>query len=162
MNDDIAQAFIAQAKRHLIEEFLPKLRRCITELSAQQLWWRPNQNSNSVGNLLLHLEGNVRQWIIAGLAGKPDNRRRDEEFAQREAIPAGRLMQRLERTVEEAIQVMEGLDTASLLEKRPIQVYQVSGLQAIFHVVEHFSHHTGQILYITKSVKDIDLHLYDL
>ena len=162
MNDSIAQAFIAQAKRHLTQEFLPKLRRCVAELSPQQLWWRPNQNSNSVGNLLMHLEGNLRQWIIAGLGGQPDDRRRDQEFAQRKAIPGDRLMQSLEETVQEAIQVMERLDAPSLLEEHSIQVYQATGLEAIFHVVEHFSYHTGQILYITKSVKDVDLRLYDL
>ncbi|MEE8585388.1 MAG: DinB family protein, partial [Acidobacteriota bacterium] len=138
------------------------LRRSVAQLSPQQLWWRPNQNSNSVGNLLMHLEGNVREWIIAGLGSQPYHRRRDQEFAQRKAIPADRLMQSLEQTVEEAIQVMERLETPSLLEKRPIQVDQVTGLEAIFHVVEHFSYHTGQILYITKSVKDVDLNFHDL
>src|SRR6266566_6608507 len=107
---DIGQAFIARAQHHLGEDFLPKIERCLGLLNDQQVWWRANEQSNSVGNLLLHLSGNVRQWIICGLGGADDKRNRDSEFAQREMIPRSEVFGRLKQTVEEAVGVLSGLD----------------------------------------------------
>lgn len=160
MNEDLAQAFLSQAREHLSEDFMPRLQKCVQELSPQQLWWRPNETCNSVGNLLLHLSGNVRQWIIAGVGGQPDTRRRDEEFAARQGGPADQLMDHLQSTVEEACQVLQSLTAQDLLDSRRIQVYDVSVLSAVFHVVEHFSHHVGQVIYITKFLRDKDLEFY--
>ncbi len=161
MSEAIARSFSLQAQRHLREDFMPKIRRCLDELSPEQVWWRPNPHSNSVGNLLLHLQGNVRQWILAGLGGRPDNRHRDGEFSSRDPIAAARLFNQLEETLRESFAVIDGLDVAQLLRKRRIQAYEVDGLQAVFHVIEHFSYHTGQIVYITKFLLDKDLAFYD-
>ncbi len=162
MDSGLARAFVEQAKHHLKGDFLPKLKACVSELSDEQLWWRPNENSNSVGNLLMHLSGNVRQWLIAGVGGEPDSRNRPLEFSQRDPLSKSELMVGLERTLDEAFEVLDSLTTEGLLADRPIQVYRVSCLQAIFHVVEHFSYHLGQITYITKMLRDVDLEFYDL
>ncbi|HSR53498.1 MAG TPA: DinB family protein [Acidobacteriota bacterium] len=160
MNEDLSQAFITQAQKHLRDDFMPRLGKCVDQLTHEQLWWRPNENCNSVGNLLLHLSGNVRQWIIAGVGGQPDTRQRDEEFAARQSGQASQLMEKLQATVDEACQVLDSLTAADLLETRRIQVYDVSVLSAVFHVVEHFSHHVGQVIYITKALRDRDLEFY--
>lgn len=162
MNAEAAEAFISQAKHHLTRDFLPKLRACVKLLSDEQIWWRANENTNSVGNLLLHLAGNVRQWIIAGMGTAEDTRKRDAEFSARGPIPGKELLEKLESAVTEAVAVLDSVDRTRLLEKRPIQIYDVTGLQAIFHVVEHFSYHTGQIIYITRLLKNVDLKFYRL
>lgn len=158
----VAKEFIAQAKSHLQEEFLPRIQECVNSLSDEQIWWRPNLTSNSVGNMLLHLCGNVRQWIISGLGKAEDCRIRHEEFEERGPIPREDLLEKLESTVREALVVLEQFDPETLLEVRRIQVYDTTSLQAVFNVVEHFSGHTGQIIYVTKMLKDKDMRFYDL
>ncbi len=159
--NQLGQAFLERAQFHLAEDFLPKIERCIESLNDEQVWWRANEQSNSVGNLLLHLSGNVRQWIICGLGGGDDKRNRDSEFAQREMIPRAEVFGRLKQTVEEAVGVLADLDPDTLLEKRAIQGLDVSMIEAILHVVEHFSMHTGQIILLTKMMIGRDLAFYD-
>lgn len=160
--NELGTAFIARAQHHLTNDFLPKIDRSVKLLTDDQIWWRANPESNSIGNLLLHLSGNVRQWIISGLGGATDARHRDAEFAQREIIARDELFNRLKQTVEEAVAVLGRLDTDRLLEIRTIQGFEVSMLEAILHVVEHFSMHTGQIILLTKLLSAEDLHFYDL
>lgn len=160
MESKIGQAFIEQAVRHLTVDFLPKIGECLGRLSDEQIWWRPNEVSNSCGNLILHLCGNVRQWILSGVGGQPDVRKRSLEFSQREPLGREDLQRRLEGTVSEAVEVLNSLDETELLETHTIQIYTVSTLQAVFHVVEHFSYHTGQIAYITKLLTSDDLGFY--
>ncbi len=159
---DIGQAFIKQSQHHLAEDFLPKIERCVSTLNDDQIWWRPNEESNSIGNLLLHLSGNVRQWIVCDLGGATDQRDRDSEFAQREQITNSEVFGKLKQTVNEAVDVLGKLDSDALLEKRRIQGLDVSRLEAVLHVVEHFSMHTGQIILLTKLLTATDLHFYDL
>ena len=158
---DIGQEFIARSRFHLTQDYLPKIERCLNLLSDKQIWWRANPQSNSIGNLLLHLSGNVRQWIVTGLGHAADMRDRDAEFAQREVISREELVARLQQTLQEADVVLGNLDTNYLLEKYPIQGFNVSALEAILHVVEHFSMHTGQIIMLTKFFTEIDLEFYD-
>ncbi len=158
---DLGQAFIARSQHHLAEDFLPKIERCLGQLTDEQIWWRANEQSNSIGNLLLHLSGNVRQWIVCGLGDATDSRDRDSEFAQRTQIPRAELFERLKRTVNEAVATLARLDPDKLLEKHRIQGLEVSALEAVLHVVEHFSMHTGQIILLTKLLTATDLHFYD-
>ena len=160
--NEIGAAFIAQSRYYLAKDYLPKIERSLALLNEEQIWWRSNPQSNSVGNLLLHLSGNVRQWIVVGLGGATDTRDRDAEFAQRNAIPRDELIGRLKQTLHEADETLAALDPARLLEKVRIQGLEVSVLEAILHVVEHFSMHAGQIVYITKLLTAHDLHFYDL
>ena len=113
-----------------------------------------------MGNLVIHLCGNVRQWILSGLGGAPDDRNRPGEFSEEGPIPRAELLQRLERTLQEAMGVIEKTDPEALLEKRTVQGFPVSRLSVLIHVVEHFSYHTGQIAYAVKSRKDVDLGFY--
>jgi uncharacterized damage-inducible protein DinB len=158
--DALAAAFVAESRRRLRAEYLPKIRVAVATLGARNLWWRPNSRSNSAGHLLLHLEGNLRQWIVHGLGGAADVRRRSAEFEPHAAPPARLLLARLERARREADAVLARLRPADLLARRTIQGYRVTGMQAVYHVVEHFSGHTGQILYLAKLRRGVDLALY--
>jgi uncharacterized damage-inducible protein DinB len=162
MNNDVGKAFLVQARTHLIEDFMPKIEKCLDVLSEEDIWWRAHETNNSVGNLLLHLSGNVRQWIVSGLGGKPDSRRRALEFSERNAIPKKTVWLKLQDSMAEASQVLETFPVEQLLEKRKIQGFDETALQAVFHVVEHFALHTGQIIYITKLRQNKDLKFYSL
>lgn len=158
---DIAQAFIAQSRSLLMTDHLPRIERCLEKLSDEQVWWRANDESNSIGNLLLHLSGNVRQWIVSGLGGKADKRVRQEEFDERRVLPRSELLSRLKDTLAEADAVLAEIEPSSLLEARRIQGNDVTVLEAVYHVVEHFSMHAGQIILLAKMFRAEDLRFYD-
>ena len=159
--NDTGQEFISRSRYHLSEDFLPKIERCLERLTDEQIWWRPNEQSNSIGNLLLHLSGNARQWIVCGVGGDTDSRDRDAEFAQRDVIARDELHSVLKRTLADVDATLAQFDADRLLERRSIQGLDVSVLEAILHVVEHFSMHTGQILMMTKMLTNADLAFYD-
>lgn len=142
--------FIERAVHHLREEYLPRIERASSAMPREDLWWCPHRSTNSVGNLLLHLEGNVRQWILHGLGGQPDGRDRDAEFRAEDGATRAQLLAELRGTVEDACAVIEALDDRDLLGRRRIQGFETSGLAAVLHVVEHFSWHCGQIVWIAK------------
>ncbi len=155
-----AAEFLDASRGFLRNDFLPRMKQCISVLKEEDIWWRPNEASNSIGNLMLHLEGNMRQWILEGLGGIPSRRDRDSEFSERSPIPKAALLARLEQTVTEVDGILETFDGGQLLAQRRIQVYDVSSLQAIYHVVEHFSYHLGQVLYICKLRTGRDMEFY--
>ena len=147
---DIATAFITQSRRYLATEYPTKIQRCLDVLPADAIWRRDDETSNSIGNLLLHLSGNVRQWIVSGVGGAPDARHRRAEFDAREGDDGSALMECLLATVRDADAVLASLDAVRLAERRTIQGRDVRVLDAVYHVVEHFSMHTGQIILLAK------------
>jgi uncharacterized damage-inducible protein DinB len=158
---EVPEAFIAHARSLLMGDYLPKIERCLERLTDADAWWRASEESNSVGNLILHLSGNARQWIVSGLGGTSDLRVRQAEFDERALLPRAELLARLKETLAEVDAVLSALDTSSLMERRPVQGHEVTGLEAVFHVVEHFSMHTGQIILLTKMLSRKDLRFYD-
>jgi len=159
---DVSRAFIQNARQLLKEEYFTKVERCVERLTDEQLWWRPNSESNSIGNLLLHLSGNARQWIVSGLGGETDKRERQAEFDERRIIARDELLALLRTTIAEVDHVLAEFAPARLLDSFPIQGTQSTALAAIFHVTEHFSMHVGQIVYITKQLTAKDMRFYDL
>ncbi len=161
---EIARAFLAHARALLSADYLPRIEHCLAALAAADIWWRPNPASNSIGNLLLHLAGNARQWIVCGVGGARDVRARDSEFAAtgNEGLSVDELRAHLRLTLAEVDEVLAQLDPTQLLATRTIQGRaDVSVLEAVFHVVEHFSMHTGQIILLTKARTARDLAFYD-
>jgi uncharacterized damage-inducible protein DinB len=159
--NEAAQTFIIKARSFLSDDFLPKIERCLAELSDEDVWWRANPESNSIGNLILHLTGNVRQWIVSGIGGSVDDRVRQQEFDARDGLTRAELLARLRQALLEVDNVLASLDVSLLMERRLIQGNEVGVLEAVFHVVEHFSMHTGQIILLTKMLKTSDLKFYD-
>jgi uncharacterized damage-inducible protein DinB len=150
MTTSAASLFLECSRYFLGTEYLTKLKSAVAALPADALWWRPNDQSNSVGNLLLHLTGNIRQWIVNGVGGVPGSRDRDGEFSARGGQTAAVLMADLENVLAEVDHILSALTPDELLEGRTIQGRDLTVLEAIFHVVEHFSHHLGQILLVVK------------
>lgn len=157
----LKEAFISDILRRLFEESLPRIKTCLEKLTTEQIWWRPNENSNSIGNLVLHLNGNVRQWILSGIAGEPDLRERQLEFSGRPHMNAHALASLLDTLEQDTHPVIRQIPLQELLRERPVQVYHETGIAILIHVTEHFSYHTGQIAYITKMLLDSQVHFYD-
>lgn len=155
-----AQSFIKYAGEKL-EQNGAQIARCVDLLSDQELWRRANEHCNSIANLLLHMRGNMHQWIVAGVGGEEFARDRPAEFAARDGRGRRELLDSLLDTLTRARHIIAAQSTDSLAIPRNIQGYEVTTLVAIFHVVEHNSFHTGQIVHMTKVLRDVDLSLYD-
>ena len=159
--DAIAQTFLDKSRRLMTSDYVPKIERCLDELADDDIWWRPNEASNSIGNLVLHLCGNVTMWILGGVGRLPFERNRQQEFDERRSISAAELRSRLRDVVQRADDVMGAVGSDELLSRRQIQGYDVTVLEAIYHVVEHFGMHTGQIIMLSKARVGHQLNLWE-
>lgn len=159
MEAELARIFLDASVRRL-DQLAGRIAGCLDRLTPAQIWTRGTENENAVGNLVLHLCGNVRQWIGFGVGGLEDIRVRDREFSARGGMAPPELKQALETAVREAAAIIGKLTAAELLELVTIQNYKVTKLEAVYHVVEHFSHHAGQIIYATKRFTGEDLGFY--
>ena len=143
-----------------LRQMYERIETCLGNLSDDQIWWRGAEAQNAVGNLVLHLCGNLGQWIVSGVGGTPDTRHRDAEFAARGKVGREELLRLLRERLEETGAVIGTVSAERLSERITPQQYEVTVLEAIYHVVEHFSHHTGQIIYATKLITQRDLGFY--
>ena len=157
---DLTNELIQQAIFRLNEN-TPRIEKCLNQLTEEDVWKRPNDSSNSVGNLILHLCGNITQYIISSLGDQEDLRERDKEFETTGGYTKSELLEKLMLTVDQAVEVIRNMDEESLMEIRSVQGFTYSGVANIVHVVEHYSYHTGQIAFWTKLLKDTDLGFYD-
>jgi uncharacterized damage-inducible protein DinB len=156
----LVRDFLDHARRKLTEH-MAQIDRCSRLLGPDEMWQRVNEHTNSVGNLILHLTGNVRQWILTGLGGEPLIRDRPAEFAERGPRPTAEVVGALAQVVAWAGDILARLELSAVEARYTIQGYEVSGLVAVFHVIEHFAGHTGQIVHITKALKNVDLSVFD-
>ena len=155
-----SQEFRSQAIFRL-EEKKAHIAKCLQLLRESDTWWQPNDASNSIGTIILHLCGNIRQYIIASVGGQPDTRERDLEFSTRDSHDKATLLKLISGTIDEACAVVQDCSEAELLRVRQVQGFSFSGLGAILHAVEHLSYHTGQIAYLVKLRNDQQIGLYD-
>ena len=135
--------------------------KCLAELTDSEIWQRPNAASNSMGNLILHLCGNMRQYIVASLGESQDNRNRDLEFSTTSGYSREQLVTMLSDTIGAVKHTIKSCTDKQLLKKRKVQGFDLTGVGIIIHVVEHFSYHTGQIAFWVKLLKDKDLGFYE-
>jgi len=149
---DVAQAFLGDSRRFLTQDYLPQIERCVAQLTPEQIWSRAGESSNSIGNLMIHLAGSSRQWAHETIMGKPTGRDRQSEFDRRDPIPTERLVSDLRAAVEEVDRVLAALPGESLLTTRNRHGEDLTVLWCVYHIVEHFSMHTGQINSMTKAL----------
>jgi uncharacterized damage-inducible protein DinB len=150
MDAQSGRLFLDRARFLLLTEYRTKIRLAVETLPEDALWGRANDQSNSVGNLLLHLTGNVRQWLVSGVGGAPDIRHRATEFAAQGGPPRAELLANLNQLLDDVERVLDGVTPDTLVERRTIQGRDVTVLDAIFICVEHFSMHLGQIILLAK------------
>lgn len=159
--DAMTSLLVHQARYRILEESIPRIRMCLNQLDEDQVWFRPNPDMASIGNLVLHLCGNARQWILAGMLGQKDERNRDAEFDESGPLPLDELVRILDELEEDIIDGLSKIDTEHLLETYSIQVFQETGVSVLVHVIEHMSYHTGQIARDTKRMLGVDLGFYN-
>ncbi len=155
-----AETFLSRSRYWLTKEYPIKLRHCVNALPPGTVWARPNDGSNSIGNLLVHLAGNVTEWILGGVGGQTISRYRAGEFAQKEGRDGPALLDDLEAVLLKADSVLAGLSEKNLERSIMIQGRETTVVGAIYHVVEHFAMHTGQIVLLTKIYAPGKIHFY--
>ncbi|WP_025742070.1 DinB family protein [Aquimarina pacifica] len=153
MEKEIVEEFIEQIIYRL-DESTRMVTLSFDHLSDDDIWKRSNDLSNSVGNLVLHLCGNIRQYAISSLGNSEDTRVRDQEFDATEGFSKKDLLDKLIDTVETAKRVLKSCAASELLRKREVQGFTFSGIGIAIHVTEHYSYHTGQIAFWTKQLKN--------
>ena len=151
--------FIQDCIQHL-NEYTQRIHNCLQLLTEEEVWHKPNDASNSVANLILHLCGNMTQYVLSSLGGVPDERRRDLEFSTTGGLTKEELFAKLSTVVTAVAEVVRQQDDASLLQTRTVQVFQKTGVAIILHITEHYSYHTGQIALLTKLMTNQDLGFY--
>ncbi len=160
MNNKLIQIIKSEYQVRVIDECLVRIKQCLNTLNSGEIWLRQNPNTNSVGNLVLHLSGNIRQYIISGVGGAEDTRIRDMEFETSRNETRAFLIDLLDQTLVESNTVVQTLSDVEFIQEVTIQGFEHTRLSAIIHVIEHLSYHTGQITYFTKFIKDIDTAYY--
>jgi len=150
MDQQIATIFLAEIERRLFAECFPRLTKCISMLSEEQIWSRPNQISNSLGNIVLHLKGNTRQWMGTTFGGRSDDRRRAAEFSESGPLPKAHLLRMVSELQTDLEGIFKEIKQEDLLKEYDVQVYRETGLAILVHVTEHFSYHVGQATYLVK------------
>ena len=159
--ENIAIQALVESLIFRLDEKTEMITKCLHQLSEEELWQKPNQVSNSVGNLMLHLCGNIRQYIISGLGNQQDTRERDLEFSISGGFDKAALLKKLDMVLEEAKSVLRTMDDQAWLADYQVQGFQLSGVGIALHVVEHYAYHTGQIALWTKLLKAQDLGFYE-
>lgn len=151
-----------ELRLRILEESFPRIIKCVNLLDEQQLWWTPNENMNSVANLILHLNGNIRQWFIATFSGISWTRIREKEFIARKSLNKSEILVLISILSSEIEENINRININSLLTiQSPQNDFTVSGYSIISHIIEHASYHTGQIAYLTKLQLNEDLGFYE-
>jgi len=157
---DLSHLLILEAERRIFDESYQRIYKCLDLLTEEQVWQRPNENLSSIGNLILHLCGNARQWIVSGLGVELDSRNRDREFQESSKCSKWKLKRMLDELKSEMKLVFQKMTEEELNRVRNVQVFEESGLSILIHVIEHFSYHTGQITWFTKMLTNEDTKYY--
>ncbi|PYO76940.1 MAG: hypothetical protein DMD63_12775 [Gemmatimonadetes bacterium] len=157
----VGENFVARSRYWLTKEYPIKIRHCVNALPRVAVWARPNQGSNSVGNLIIHLTGNVTEWILGSIGGRSVTRYRAGEFTQRDGADGLKLLDNLDSVLREADSVLATLSEQDLQRSLVIQDRDTTVLAAVYHVVEHFAMHTGQIITLTKMYAPGKIHFYE-
>jgi uncharacterized protein DUF1572 len=152
-NRNVGRAFLDVA-RHQMAERVDRIEHCVGQLTDAQLWWRPHEGMNSIANLLLHLGGNMTQWIVSGVGGEPDHRHRPAEFSDRSLAPKAELLEGFKAVVARVDTLLANFDETRLLEPRRIQGFEESVLSTLWHSLEHLGGHTQEIIALTRMQLD--------
>lgn len=158
--ENINHLLVFELRRRLLEEGIPRIQKCLSYLDETQIHYSPNSHCNSVNNLILHLDGNVRQWLISSFTGTPDERKRNDEFNPNNKKTKQELKNIIEKLGYDIRLVAGSLIDEDMTDSKPVQIYIESNLSILIHVIEHFSYHVGQITYITKMLIDGDTGYY--
>lgn len=157
MNEPTGAAYLGWCRFRLMSHYWPRVQRCLLELSDDQIWWREHESNNSVGNLVIHLVGNLNQFVLTTFGGAPDTRNKEREFSERNPVSKEELLRRLETTLRESDTILAQFNPERFSETTFLQGRERTYLEVLAIVLEHFALHTGQIIYIAKLKKGKDI-----
>jgi uncharacterized damage-inducible protein DinB len=160
IEDDLVSEFLKNSSYRL-DEGTRMIKISLDSISESDIWKKPNESSNSIGNQIVHICGNMTQYIIASLGEGDDYRNRDEEFSMTGGFTKSQLIQKLEDTVKEAKVILKQCSKKQLIKIREVQGFKLSGIGIVIHAVEHYSYHTGQIAFWAKLMTNKDLGFFD-
>lgn len=160
MNNSIKNELISITRNRLIEESTERIKQCLIQYSTKELWYSTHNNHNSIGNIVVHLLGNITQYILSGIGSQIDNRTRDLEFSENKNLSAHKLIEQLDGLMIKVNQVLNTINDDDLLKTQRVQCFDMTTVDILIHVIEHCSYHTGQIVYYTKYLKNIDTRFY--
>ena len=141
-------------------ENLERIEICLGRLNEEQVWIKPNSQTNSIANLILHLCGNMTQYIQSSLGNQPDHRQRTQEFLRKDGLSKQELFLKIKDCVLNANQVINQVSEKRILTQKEVQGFTMPGMGNLIHVAEHLSYHTGQIALLTKLLVEEDLGFY--
>ena len=148
-------------KRRMEEESLMRINACLDHMTEENIWYSPNENVNSVGNLVLHLCGNINQYINTTLGNENDTRKRSLEFSAHNSHNRKALQEKITETIKKAVGVVDQKNLSELIVEYDVQGFKEKGIAIVIHVIEHTSYHTGQITTICKWLENVDTKYYD-
>jgi uncharacterized damage-inducible protein DinB len=151
---------IEEFRRRVINESIQRIKTCVNMVDESKLWFRQNDEVNSIGNLILHLDGNARQWVFSGIGNVPDTRDRSSEFIPDQNITKDKLSSILNNLEDDLENFFSSTELGTLTDKRKVQVFEETGISILIHVIEHFSYHTGQITLLTKLFTGMPTNYY--
>ncbi len=157
----LLKEFLRSVEYYICEQSIPHIEACLNLLNYEEVWTAPCNRCNSIGHLILHLEGNVRQYVFSGIGNAVDTRDRASEFNSRQCFPVDHMLVRLEELKARLKDAFTKISFEELLQKRKVQIYDLTVMKMLMHVMEHFTYHTGQIVYYTKIITGKDLKFYD-
>lgn len=160
LSNQIKDLLIEDVRVRIFDECFPRIKQCLGELKTEEIWHKPNEQSNSIGNLVLHVCGNLRQYVLSGLGKQNDYRNRDAEFSNVDGMVAAELIQKMDALQKEMDAVLLRISDQDLIQPKNIQGFKLNTISVLIHVTEHLSYHTGQIAFYTKLLKNIDLKFY--
>ena len=158
--EKVKTLLLADVHRRLFSEGTIRIKKCLSHLSTEQIWYKHNDNTNSVGNLVLHLCGNVRQYILHGIDGRADTRKRHLEFSETGPIETKILVDKLNQLELDVTAALNRIKPQHLIQDRKVQGFDENVTSILVHVAEHFSYHVGQITFYTKYILDVDTGYY--
>jgi len=154
MADEIATAVLDALRARITAVFPAQIRECVEALDEEQIWWRPNEGENSIGNIVLHVSGSLNHYLNRQIGGIPYERDREAEFAERRLIPKAELLQIFDDMVAKAEQTFNALTPERLGDPSPEpKMYKVV-VQDLVGIATHLANHAGQVLWITKMLKE--------
>lgn len=157
--NQIGTAFLIETSKRL-DKSIRRIDHCLDQLNDQEVWWRPKARMNSIGNLILHINGNLTQWVLHGLGGQKDLRNRPSEFESRQTNTKQNFKKLLTDLKDQINKILTDFDSTKLLDEKKIQGFNVLLLNGIYSTMTHLEGHTGQIVYITQIIKGDEYKLF--
>jgi hypothetical protein len=157
--NQIGALYLAESRKQFIKA-RDRINHCLNQLDNADIWWTPQEPCNSIGIILQHVCGNLRQWVLAGVGGAPDTRNRPEEFEMKERTSKADVQQMVNKVFDDVLAALKNLAPESLIDQKRIQGFDASVLGAIYVAVTHLDIHGGQILYITRLRKGADYQVF--